>query len=168
MRAPTVVLLVLLFQTSAAHADELKPFQTQAKQDAERGIKDALKYAERFCGAPLTATFDFAAYTQEVDAAWKGYGKGAGCAAVIEAIGYTCSGLQYPAYADAAKKHVKGVRCTFEGKEQKAIKLVYTVEGLAPNLSFDKKTGVFTYHMAMGHKNVKELAAEYLRKELDK
>jgi hypothetical protein len=38
---------------------------------------------------------------------WKGYAWGSGCAAVIEAIGYTCSGIQYPAWAEAAKKQVK-------------------------------------------------------------
>lgn len=150
-----------------AWADDLKPFQAQAKESAEKSVKDAVAYAERFCATKVAVTFDFGAYTAEVDRAWKGTSKGSGCAQVVEGIGYTCSGLQFAAYAAPAKKAITGVRCTFEGKEQKAIDKQWKVEGMAPNFSFDKKSGVFTYHMALGHKNVKELASEFLRNALD-
>ncbi len=106
MRLQHVFAAMVLLSTSAL-ADELKPFQKEAKISFEKSISSALKDANTACGTRLKVKTNFNWFNPKD---WDGVGYEDSCKEVLLGIAAMCD---RPEYKKALAKKVTGVACLF-------------------------------------------------------
>lgn len=106
MRLQHVFVAMVLLSTSA-RADELKPFQKEARLSFEKSISSALKDANAACGTRLKVKTNFNWFDPKD---WDGVGYEDSCKEVLRGITAMC---ERPEYKKALAKKVTGVACLF-------------------------------------------------------
>lgn len=105
MRLQHVFVAMVLLSTSAL-ADELKPFQKEAKISFEKSIASALNDANTACGTRLKVKTNFDWFTKD----WDGVGYEDACKEVFLVIKAMC---ERPEHKKVLAKKVTGVACQF-------------------------------------------------------
>ncbi len=106
MRLQHVFAAMVLLATSA-RADELKPFQKEAKLSFEKSISSALKDANTACGTRLKVKTNFNWFNPKD---WDGVGYEDACKEVLLGLAAMC---ERPEHKKALAKKVTGVACQF-------------------------------------------------------
>jgi hypothetical protein len=106
MRLQHVFAATVLLSTSA-RADELAPFQKEAKISFEKSISSALKDANTACGTRLKVKTNFNWFNPRD---WDGVGYEDACKEVLLGLAAMC---ERPEYKKALAKKVTGVACQF-------------------------------------------------------
>lgn len=106
---------LLLLTSSMAVAQELKPFQDEAKEKFEREIAKPLKDMNEKCGTTVSVKSDFENFNKDL---WKGKSFPSWCGGALSAIESLCRAR--PAYQKALSKKLTGVSCLFAGGTAKA------------------------------------------------
>ncbi|MCY1023926.1 hypothetical protein [Pyxidicoccus sp. MSG2] len=106
MRMQHVFAAMVLLSTSA-RADDLKPFQKEAKKSFEKSISSALKDANTACGTRLKVKTNFNWFNPKD---WDGVGYEDSCKEVLHGIATMC---ERPEHKKALAKKVTGVACLF-------------------------------------------------------
>lgn len=106
MRSQYVFAAMVLLSMSA-RADELTPFQKEARRSFERSISSALKEANAACGTRLKVKTNFNWFNPKD---WDGVGYEDSCKEVLLGIAATCA---RPENKKAFARKVTGVACLF-------------------------------------------------------
>lgn len=106
MRLQHVIAAMVLLSTSA-RADDLKPFQKEAKLSFEKSISSALKDANTACGTRLKVKTNFNWFNPKD---WDGVGYEDSCKEVLLGIAAMC---ERPEHKKTLAKKVTGVACLF-------------------------------------------------------
>ncbi|RKH68492.1 hypothetical protein [Corallococcus aberystwythensis] len=106
MRSQHVFAALVLLSTSA-RAEELKPFQKEARSSFEKSISGTLKDANTACGTRLKVKTNFNRFDPND---WDGVGYEDSCKEVLRGVAAMC---ERPEYKKALAKKVTGVACLF-------------------------------------------------------
>ncbi|QSQ22753.1 hypothetical protein JY651_47965 [Pyxidicoccus parkwayensis] len=101
------VFAAMVLLSTSARADELKPFQKEAKSHFEKSLSGALKDANTACGTRLKVKTNFNWFNPKD---WDGVGYEDSCKEVLLGIAAMC---ERPEHKKALAKKVTGVACLF-------------------------------------------------------
>ncbi|RKH38874.1 hypothetical protein [Corallococcus sicarius] len=155
MRLQHIVVAMVLLSTSAL-AEELKPFQKEAKIAFEKSIASALNDANTACGTRLKVKTNFDWYTKD----WDGVGYEDACKEVFRVIAATC---ERPEHKKILAKKVTGVACQFTRNILSEIAQSGGMVGFAASESPNNETqprnvsmwkGLVLYQMHKGDKTI--------------
>jgi hypothetical protein len=154
----TLLSLVVL-ASSVAVAQDLKPFQEEAKEKFEKAIAKPLKAMNDKCGTAVLVKSDFENFNKEL---WKGKSYPSWCEGALDGILSLCS--TRPAFQKALSKKLTAVSCVFAGGIAKA-KDEVAADYVAKQMKFEG--GVFTFMMHPDMNNLKVNAEKVVEKALE-